>query len=128
MNEPIILLFPPGELSPNRKMHWAKKAPITASYRLECCILTKKSVGIEYAIYLRDAVNKGHKIALFVNFHKPDRRHRDEDNIMASFKAGIDGIAQAIGIDDKNFKYMPYVHDDIIKGGRVSVKLAVMPE
>ena len=128
MKDGIILPYPPSELSPNKKMHWAAKAPITANYRHACSYFTKQSISPEYIHTLKEAVKSGRKIALFANFNKPDRRHRDEDNIMASFKAGIDGIASAIGIDDKHFKYMPFVCDEIIKGGQVSIKLTIMPE
>jgi hypothetical protein len=108
-------------------MHWAKKAPITSNYRHACFYFTKQAIPADSIRVLKEEVVQGRKIALFVNFYKPDKRHRDDDNVMASGKAMIDGIAQAIGIDDKNFKYIPFVHDEIIKGGSVKVRLALMP-
>lgn len=69
----------------------------------------------------------GLRIALFVDFYRPDRRKRDEDNIMASFKAGIDGIADGLRIDDSKFKYIPFVRDEVISGGKVRVRFSVMP-
>lgn len=66
------------------------------------------------------------KIALWLDFVPPDRRHRDDDNLVASFKAGRDGIAMALGIDDKRFRCFPYVHDNQI-GGFVRVRITGCP-
>ena len=65
------------------------------------------------------------KIALWLAFYPPDRRARDDDNMVASFKAGRDGIALALGIDDKRFVMRPYVQDAI--GGMVKVRLTNFP-
>lgn len=71
-------------------------------------------------------VPDSHRIGLWVDFYPPDRRHRDDDNLIASFKAGRDGIALALGIDDKRFRCYPYVKNQI--GGMVKVRLTSMPE
>ncbi|MBN9569001.1 MAG: endonuclease [Alphaproteobacteria bacterium] len=39
-----------------------------------------------------------------ITFHPPDRRHRDTDNMLASIKAGLDGVADVIGIDDSRWE------------------------
>lgn len=38
-----------------------------------------------------------------ITFHPPDARARDTDNMLASIKAGLDGVADVIGIDDSRW-------------------------
>lgn len=52
-------------------------------------------------------------------FVPPDRRNRDADNMLASMKAGLDGMADAMKVDDSKFKVTIDVSDDI--GGMVKV-------
>ena len=55
-------------------------------------------------------------------FSPPDRRRRDLDNMHASMKAALDGIALAIGCDDSEF--CPIIIDRAppVKGGSVLVE------
>lgn len=43
-------------------------------------------------------------IAVNLLFNAPDKRHRDLDGCLSACKAALDGIAQAIGVDDKYFR------------------------
>lgn len=43
-------------------------------------------------------------IPLSLLYLTPDKRHRDCDNMLAASKALLDGVALAMGIDDKRFK------------------------
>ena len=94
----IRLPFPPAELSPNRKNGRARKSTITAkkSQREAAFYATKQAASAYKA-------PDGH-IPLSLLFLTPDKRHRDLDNLLASAKSAIDGMAQAIGIDDSRFK------------------------
>lgn len=60
---------------------------------------------------------------LWMTFYPPDKRHRDDDNLIASFKSGRDGMAEAIGIDDKRFRLHPFVSDVTKPGGTVEVTI-----
>lgn len=88
----IDLPWPPKELSPNQRLHWAKLASVKKKYRHDCHMLTLAS---------------GQKIAgrhhLALTFFPPDKRARDRDNLLASMKAGLDGVADALGINDREF-------------------------
>jgi len=66
------------------------------------------------------------RIALWLDVYPPDRRARDDDNIIASFKAGRDGLALALGIDDKRVVLRPFVKDQI--GGFIKVRLTPYEE
>lgn len=112
----FTLPWPPKELNPNARIHWARKAPITKSYKHACWALTLES-GVQ--------VPDSKIISLWLDFYPPDKRCRDDDNIVASFKAGRDGIAKALGIDDKRFIVHPFVKDSI--GGMVKVRLTAQP-
>ena len=117
MNE-VTLPWPPSELSPNARTHWRKKAPITKAYKHACWTLCKEAAITAIPGY------EG-RLHLWITFYPPDRRHRDDDNMIAAFKAGRDGLALAIGVDDKRFVCHPFVSTEI--GGMVRVRISTGP-
>ena len=63
------------------------------------------------------------KIPLTITFYPPDKRHRDADNMVASIKAGLDGVADALKVNDRRF--LPtFVFSEEIKG-MVTVQLTL---
>ena len=113
----LTLPWPPKALSPNARTHWRAKSPITKAYKQACWALCKES-----GMVAPDSP----RIALWLDFYPPDRRARDDDNMIASFKAGRDGLALALGIDDKRFVLRPFVQDKI--GGFIKVRLTGFQE
>lgn len=112
----IRLIWPPKELNPNVKRHWAVKAPIAAN-----CRLYAKVRANEY--WDADNIPDG-KIELRLAFYPPNARKRDDDNCVASFKPFRDGIADALGIDDNRFVTVATVCEpDPAKQGFVHVEL-----
>jgi crossover junction endodeoxyribonuclease RusA len=109
----IVLPWPPRELSPNARVHWARRAKAARAYR-EACYWLCKQAGI--------VAPKDGRIALDVRFYPPSRRRRDDDNAIGSFKAGRDGIADALGVDDSRFDCNYVLVDEV--GGMVKVRLA----
>src|SRR4030067_3399557 len=91
----ITLAWPPKELSPNWRGHWAAKAKAAKSYR--------KAAGWAVKVSGYRVIGDG-LIDLHVTFYPPDKRPRDDDNMMASFKAARDGIADGLGLNDKRFR------------------------
>jgi crossover junction endodeoxyribonuclease RusA len=112
----VTLPWPPKDLSPNARIHWAKKSKAAKAYRASCYLLTKQS-GM--------AVDWDGDVHAWIDFFPPDKRHRDDDNMIAAFKAGRDGMADALGIDDKRIRIHPYVKEQI--GGMVKIKLTRGP-
>lgn len=100
MSAELRLPWPPAELSPNRRLHWARRAKFAKAYRERCFWETKAA---------RTRVDWEGIVHLWLTFVPPDRRHRDDDNMIASFKSGRDGVAQALGINDKRFRLHPFV-------------------
>jgi len=122
----ITCPWPPRELSPNARCHWHKKSKAAKSYRAACHLSALRDVREcqDQLSALKSAVEAGGTIHLFIDFVQPDRRARDDDNVIAAFKSGRDGIAQALGIDDKHFRIHPVMTDEVVKGGAVRVRLA----
>lgn len=118
MSYSVTLPWPPKELSPNKRLHWAQKAKHASAYRMTCFTLALQAM-------LEKPTSDG-RVHLWIDFYPPDRRHRDDDNMIAAFKPGRDGLADALGIDDKRFVCHPFVRDEI--GGMVKVRLTAGPE
>jgi crossover junction endodeoxyribonuclease RusA len=55
-------------------------------------------------------------------FHPPDRRRWDLDNMLASVKSGLDGLADAIGVDD-SFWTLSIAKGEPVPGGAVDVQI-----
>lgn len=95
----IKLDWPDASLMPNRKngRHWAGTQPAKVRARQEGYFAAKQAMaGIPFAAQER--------IPLRVTFVSPDNRGRDLDNLLASLKHGLDGIAKALGVNDASFR------------------------
>jgi len=113
----IILPWPPNQLSPNARVHWSVKSKHAKAYRETCFALCREAKLVK-------PETEG-RLHLWLTFVPPDRRHRDDDNLVASFKNGRDGIADALGIDDRRFVCHPFVSDEI--GGFVKFAVTTGP-
>lgn len=112
----VTLGFPPADLSPNKRLHWAKLAKAKKRYRQACWGITLEQLGA--GVEVPDG-----KLELSMLFVRPDRRTYDRDNLTARMKSGLDGMCDALGIDDKRFsRIVVEVADDRI-GGFVKVKI-----
>lgn len=120
----VMLPWPARELSPNARGHWAKKSTAAKRYRHTCKIKALQAIqeGDWDVQAARDLAEAGGYLHLFIDFYPPDRRHRDDDNVIASFKSGRDGLADALKIDDSRFRIHPFLdRDQPAKGGVVKV-------
>jgi len=110
----ITLGWPPKELSPNARVHWSKLASVKKTYRLACAWQTKEQGA---------KLNRTDRpVLLEMEFFKPNRRAMDRDNLLARMKAGLDGVCDALGIDDRIFSVVTIRVSDQI-GGFVKVRL-----
>ena len=104
----VRLPFPDKKLMPNKKngKHWTSTAANKDAQKRDAYIFTG------------DALRKAgpqtwnEHIPLSLLYLKPDKRHRDLDNLLAASKALIDGMALALGVDDKRFK--PILIDSVL--------------
>ena len=110
----FTLPWPHKDLSPNARVHWARRAKRTKAarrYALFWC-------GVVYALH---PMRFGGKVKVHLAFAPPDKRKRDAHNLAGSMKAGIDGIADALHIDDSRFIVSHELLDEVVKGGEVRV-------
>ena len=87
--------WPPRECSPNWRGHWAAKAKAAKAYRKECWVLAL-SAGLK--------AEKHATVYVSITFHPPSRRRYDLDNCVGSLKNGLDGLADALGVNDYQFR------------------------
>ena len=94
----VKLPFPDATMFPNRKngRFWAATNKIKELQRNEAYWLTKKAGVFD--------VPMDGNIPLSLLFLTPDKRHRDTDNMLAAAKHILDGMAEALGVNDKRFK------------------------
>lgn len=103
----VILPYPPAALSPNWRGHWAAKARAVKLYRRECWALAL-AAGLRLPTGLSDDA----PIVVRLDFFPPDRAARDDDNAIAAFKAGRDGVADALKTDDARFRSQTHFHTE----------------
>lgn len=110
----LLLPWPPKELSPNARTHWATLAKAKKAYR-QTCAWQAKAQGAQKI----DA----QALHLTLTFYPPTRRAFDLDNALARMKSGLDGLADVLGVDDSRWTLT------IAKAGEIGgvVKIAITP-
>lgn len=116
MEELVHLPWPPRELSPNVRTHWAKLAKAKKAYRTTC-----RWLAVEQAVVhkLQATDSAGGRLRLHLLFVPPTRARRDVDNLVASMKAGLDGLADALGMDDSLWALSQEIAPYTTPGGKV---------
>lgn len=110
----IRLPWPSPALSSNSKAKLRKRISAKKTYRESAFWLTKeqKVPSIKGAI-------------LTFTYHQPDNRSRDCQNMPWPLKHAIDGIALAMGCDDKKFRCRyPDQFAENVKGGCIFVEVS----
>ncbi|MDE2022045.1 MAG: endodeoxyribonuclease RusA [Patescibacteria group bacterium] len=109
----FTLPWPPAGLSPNARVHYHKLAALKKKYRRDCAVLVMEQGAKWMAPGAKD---------VSLTFYPPTKRWPDWDNCIAAFKAGMDGISDAIGVDDSLFRIRFEVKRE--KGGCVVVRIS----
>ncbi len=117
VTRPLLASWPASVLSPNNRKHWRLKSD---AKRLQRCEWAYVALGMGMKAKLTD----GQKLDVRLEFYPPDRKIRDADNLLASCKAGLDGLSDALGIDDSRFRISFELMDDTVRGGCVKVYVA----
>lgn len=115
----IELPWPDPKLAPNRRngKHWSSTHAAKLKRLSDARILTLQ------AMRQQDYVPPTGALPVVVTFHVPDKRRRDSDNLLASLKADLDGVSQALGVDDQLFDPMTLRRGEPVKGGRVVLEV-----
>lgn len=90
----ITLPFPSADLSQNARSHWGVRARATKAARRTAFYLTR----------MAHVPDMAPPIAVQLTFHPEAAYHYDVDGLQSRCKAYLDGIADALGIDDKHFR------------------------
>lgn len=109
----ILLPWPARVVHPNSRAHWRRRAAATKWMRRDAYYAGK-------AAKLR--VGDG-PIAVALTFYPPDRRRRDLDGCIASCKAYLDGLADALGVDDNRFTLSASLSDLCTHDGEVKIEV-----
>ena len=116
----VTLPWPPKELSPNARVHWKLKADAAKKYKSDCFWFCKAG-WLNTSYTKRPAFIEGPNLT--ITFYPPSKRKADVDNMLASFKAGLDAISDFTGIDDSKFQ-ITFSKAEPIKHGMVKVVIA----
>lgn len=118
----IVLPWPDRRLSPNARQHWRALAAVKKQARADACTLATVAISLRDKRAIHDMDGR---IPLTIRFYPPDARHRDADNMVSSIKAAMDGIADALGVNDRRFRPF-YQFMDPEKPGRIEVVISTL--
>lgn len=107
----VLLPYPNKDLNPNKRLNPHVKAKVFKAAKNEA-----------YTLAIEAGLKGIRQRKLRLLFSPPDRRRRDLDNMHASMKAALDGIALAIGCDDSEFCPIIIDRSSPVKGGSVLVE------
>ena len=108
----FTLAFPDKVLWPNgRPAHWAEKARAVKSAR-------QSAWAAALAADVK-SLRAGHGYDIAVTVHPKTRNAIDRDNCVASLKSYLDGLADALGVDDRTFNTPSVTFGEPVKGGRM---------
>lgn len=115
----VTLPFPGHCLSPNARQHHQQLARAKKAYK-HGCMSELMAQGI------RRIRHDGSPIKVEMRFFPPGDYGYDRDNLTSRMKAGLDGIASSIGVDDNLFRPQPPILEDVVgrKAARVEVTLS----
>lgn len=126
----LILPIPDGRISPNARRGESKfaamgKARLVKLHRVRARLRTLEAIGTLYH-------SKGAAVPTFTGYTLahffPTAAWRDDDNADAACKAYRDGIADALGIDDRQLpKLALSTRDKDAKWPRVEITLHALP-
>jgi hypothetical protein len=94
----IELGWPAKALSPNARSrsHWPRTRALASAKKEGFGAGLAALRGVKFQ-------HGGERLPFVITAYPPDRHERDDDNLEASLKGHRDGIAKALGIDDKYF-------------------------
>ena len=117
----LILPWPDRALHPNSRGHWSKRAKAAKAPKASAHL-----IALEAGWHLEQLPDG--RLHVWIDGYATDRRRRDADGLLSSLKPALDGIADALGVDDRRFVPHPWVKDEVRKGGEVRVRITGGPE
>ena len=121
----IELPWPDKRLSPNARVHWRVKYKANVLARLEgkyAVIEARKGNPLN----VFGKFDMGKDLLAKYKFYPPDKRRRDIDNLLSQEKNYQDGVCEKLGVDDSRIKRTVLEWGDVVKGGKVVLRLEEM--
>lgn len=113
----FMLPWPEACLAQNSRGHWASSAFRKKKARVVAKRLTATALK-------RTRLIRCDTVRLTLVFHQPElKRARDMQNVFGAMKYAVDGIADAIGIDDSKFEWGAPAWGEPCEGGAVQVTI-----
>lgn len=109
----VTLTWPTPGLFPNKKGHWAVKAEEKLKHRSDSFYLTKHQIKL--------FTWQGGSLPLKIIFHPPHGKY-DLDNCLAACKSLLDGVADALKVNDRMFRPITIDFGEVMPGGEVVVE------
>jgi crossover junction endodeoxyribonuclease RusA len=108
----IELGWPAKQLSPNARVHHMVKHRYAKAAKIEAGWATKAAQPRDFG---------GDRFDIHIRAYPPVNRNRDADNLIASMKAHLDGIAGALEVNDSLFNAPTLEWADVTEHGKVVV-------
>lgn len=107
--------YPDGALLQNSRKHWTVKSDATAEARMKA----------RNAANLANGTQRWNPVPLegIMIIHPPDKRRRDAFNTGAALKPAIDGIFDALGVDDFLVDDWQVKRREPVPGGRIVIQI-----
>lgn len=109
----IVLTWPTPGLFPNKKGHWTDKANEKRKHKSDSYYLTKHQIKLFKW--------QGGRVPLNIIFSPPHQKY-DLDNCLAALKAALDGVADALHVNDRMFRPITIDFGDVVDGGEVVIE------
>lgn len=118
----FTLPWPQSKLSPNARVHWSTLAKAKKEYRSACWL-----TALDQQRGWRPELPEG-PLLVELEFVPPQRRSYDRDNLISRMKAGLDGLCDALKVDDKKFTTLTARVNAEQIGGFVRVRISKEPQ
>ena len=116
----VDLPWPDPKLGPNARVHYMALARLRKEAKNFSIMKTRMAI---HAAKISRIKPVG-KVNIQLMPCPPTRHGQDEDNLLAKLKAALDGIAYAMGVDDKNFHFLEQAWFPAKKPGKVIVRVS----
>lgn len=119
----VVLPWPDRKLNPNysKGRHWTSTTDERKTARTAAQVLTMA------AMQSAGPRTFDGDLEVTIVFMAPDKRHRDRDNLLSALKPSLDGVADALRVNDSQFNPITISRGNGMKPGYVIVTIGSKP-